>query len=260
MISVCLPIHNEERYLKYSLPALMRCQIDELIVLFDRCTDNSELLTMRMLKHNPPKLRVLHKMDQAWHCPTAEVFERLFSEAEGDIIYAMAADIVPDPKMFDESHFINADIMSYLYLNHDLENHRFHQQYINFLKKYVNVAKSWRGELAWKSGLFGCTKQVYVNTHFHDVPSEYDDFLERALAQGYRYRFNRETRNLHLRVGLSKSRQYLQGMSRAQRRVHPLMVLGHSIMCLKPYVWTSYLQERRYGLYKSRKWGKEGYE
>jgi len=51
----------------------------------------------------------------------------------------------------------------------------------------------------------------------------------------------------------------LQGMSRAQRGVHPLMVLGHSLVQLKPYVWVSYWYERKYRLFEKRKWGKEGY-
>lgn len=261
-ISICLPIHNEETYLPYSIPALVKASVDELVILLDRCTDNSEHIIKRLFSALKPSfdVKILRKTGQKWKCPTAEVFEILFSEAKGDLIYTMACDIIADPRMFNPEPYQKADIVSYFYYNYDLHRFKIHQHYLNFLKRYINIAKIWKRELAWKSGLFGCKREVWENIHFRDVPSEYDDFLERALKKGYRYKFVKTTRNLHLRVGLSKSRQYLQGMSRAQRNVHPLMVLGHSLICLKPYVWVSYLHERKYQLYKTRKWGKEGYE
>lgn len=258
-ISVCLPIHDEERYLPYSFRSLKECPIDELVVLFDRCSDRSEAIFDKV--HFPFKTTVLHKSDQKWRCPTAEVFEILFSQAQGDIIFDMAGDIVPDPAMFSALHFLDSDIVSFMYLNRDLLAHRFHQYYIDFHKKYINIAKLWKGPLAWRTGLFGCKREVWEENHFRDVPSEYDDFLERSVFQhGRIYKFVKSTKNLHLRVGLSKSRQSLQGMSRAQRGDHPLKALGHSMLLFKPWVFTYYLQERKYQLYKTQKWSKEGYD
>jgi len=39
--SVVVPIHNEAKYLPYSLPAIYRLEPDEVILIFDRCTDES---------------------------------------------------------------------------------------------------------------------------------------------------------------------------------------------------------------------------
>jgi len=256
-VTVCLPIHNEEGFLPYSLPSLLASPIDELIILLDRCTDRSEEIVKSV--RYPFNTTILIKSTQRWHCPTAEVFEILFSEATGNIIYTMAADIIADPQMFNPDHFIDADIVSFFYYNYDPHRYRLHQHYLNFMKRYINISRLWKGELGWRSGLFAMKREVWENVHFRDVPSEYDDIMERALRKGYKYKFVKSTRNLHLRAGLSKSRQYLQGMSRAQRNVHPLMVLGHSLICFKPYVWAAYLLEKRYRLYSKRRWGKEGY-
>ena len=39
--SVITPIHNEAEYLPYSLPTIYRLNPDEVILIFDRCTDES---------------------------------------------------------------------------------------------------------------------------------------------------------------------------------------------------------------------------
>ncbi|RLI52053.1 MAG: hypothetical protein DRP09_18585 [Candidatus Thorarchaeota archaeon] len=257
-ISVVMPVHNEEEYLPYSLPSLIKSPIDELVVVLDRCTDHSEKIIRKT--RFPFKVVLIEKNQQNWRCPTAEVFELGFSFATGDLFYTMAADMIVDPKQFNPKLFEDADLISFFYYNYDLHHYKIKQWYLNFLKKYVNISWLWKGKaLAWQSGHMGFKREVWETLHIRDVPSEYDDFQKRALQHGFRYKFVKNVNNLHLRVGLRKDRQMLQGMSRAQRNVHPLLVLGHSIVQMKPYVWTSYYYERKYKIFEKRKWGKNGF-
>lgn len=255
-ISVVLPIHNEENYLPYSLPSLIKSQIHELVIILDRCTDNSEKI-IRKTKF-PYETKIVVKKDQKWHCPTAEVFEIGFQHTTGDLLYTMAADLIVDPKQFDPHLFDDADLIAFFYYNYDLHHYKIKQWYLNFLKKYINISRIWKGKLAWQSGHMAFKRKVWETIHIRDVPSEYDDFQRRALEHGFRYKFVKNVNNLHLRAGLRKDRQILQGMSRAKRNVHPLLVLGHCFLQIKPYVWIAYWYEKKYGIFKNRKWSKEG--
>lgn len=250
-------MHNEAQYLPLSLPVLANAPIDEIIFVFDRCTDQSEAIVRA---HTFPfPIQTVTKTTQEWHCPTAEVFEIGFQHATGDLLYTMAADFLVDPRCFNPALFQDADILAFFYYNADPSHYRLRQWYLNFLKKHVNIARLWKGPLAWQSGHMAFTREVWETLHLRDEPSEYDDLQKRALAAGFRYKFVKDVTNRHLRVGLRKDRQILQGMSRAKRGVHPLMVLGHSIVQLKPHVWVSYWHERRLRLFETQKWGKNGY-
>jgi len=41
-VSVVLPVHNEAEMLKITLPSIQQLHLDEVVIVFDRCTDNSE--------------------------------------------------------------------------------------------------------------------------------------------------------------------------------------------------------------------------
>lgn len=256
-ITVVMPIHNEAEYLPYSLAGLIKCPIDELIIILDRCSDNSEKIINSV--HFPFDLKVIKKDKQAWKCPTAEVFEIGFSKAEGDIIYVGAGDLVYTPEMFKAEYFLKNDFVMFFYWGYDLlGKFQIRQHFLNFAKKFLTVRLN-KGKKRYRSGVFGCKRELWEKLHFRDVPSEYDDLHTRALEHGFRTDFVKGLNIFHLRVGLMKSRQYLQGMSRAHNGYSPLKVFLHSLVFLKPYVWLAYYQERKYGIYKKQKWSKEGY-
>jgi len=255
--SVVMPIHNEEKYLPYSLSSLKKCPIDELIIVLDRCTDKSETIIDSFSM--PFDVLKIHKEKQLWRSCTAEVFEMGFSNTKGDILYSMAGDFLIDPNQFNLEHFENADFVSFFYYNLDLMGRfKYRQQWLNFMKKHINITRLWKGAIAQKTGHFAFKREVWEDLHIRDVPSEYDDFMVRALKKGFRYKFISNIRNYHLRVGLSKDRQFLQGMSRAQGNRCFLPTLAHSIVFMKPYLFISYLYEKQYHLFETQKWGKNG--
>lgn len=257
-ISVVMPIHNEEEYLPYSLPSLLKSRIDELVIVLDRCTDKSEEIIRKTVFPYPVKIIV--KSEQKWKCPTAEVFEIGFSHATGDLFYSMAGDMVTDPSIYDSGFFNDADIIAFFYYSYDRRFSMLYQWYLNFLKKHFNIARLWKGKLAKQSGHMAFKREVWEQLHIEDSASEYDNLQKRALEARYTYKFVDNCRNFHLRAGIRKDRQTLQGISRAHRGTPWFMVLGHSIILLKPYVWVAYRMEKQHSIFKGRKWGKNGYE
>lgn len=256
--SVVMPVHNEEMYLPYSLAGLRKCPIDELIVILDRCSDNSEKILNSVCF--PFDVKVIKKDKQAWRCPTAEVFEIGFRKAKGDIIFVGAGDLIYTPEMFRVEYFNKSDLVMFFYWSYDiLGKFQIRQQFLNFMKQYFTFPLR-SNKKRFRSGVFGCKRELWEKVHFRDVPSEYDDLHSRALKQGFRTDYVKGLPIFHLRVGLTKSRQYLQGMSRAHSGYSPLKVFLHSLVFMKPYLWLAYYQERKYGLYKKQKWTKEGYE
>jgi len=72
-ISVVMPVHNEEKYLPYSLASLLRCPIDELVIVLDRCTDRSTIITERFAKIAPYNVKLIQKNSRKWKYQSAKV-------------------------------------------------------------------------------------------------------------------------------------------------------------------------------------------
>ena len=241
MISVVMPIHNEQEYLPYSLNALVKAPIDELIIVLDRCTDRSKQI-LENVKF-PYKTVIIEKTWKNWRFPIAENFELGFSKARGDYLYTMAGDFVLDYKgQFNLNYFKNADILAYFYWNFDLHKYKLRQWYSNFLKKYL-AGKTSNIPLKRTSGHIGFKREVWEKLHFRDVASEDGEFLRRALDNGFKFKYVPNLNNYHLRVDYSKEEQMFRGFLFAHRRVHRIRILLHSFINFCPYVWVAYQRE-----------------
>ena len=49
--SVVMLIHNEEKLLSYSLPSIYRLDPSEVVLIFDNCSDESELVLFISILH-----------------------------------------------------------------------------------------------------------------------------------------------------------------------------------------------------------------
>ncbi len=55
--SVIMPIHNEEKFLPFSLPSVYKIMPSEIILIFDNCTDRSKEVAKRIVqKYDPSQL------------------------------------------------------------------------------------------------------------------------------------------------------------------------------------------------------------
>ena len=247
MKSGVLLVHNEQKYLPYSLNSLTEANLDELIIVLDRCTDKSE----EIIRHFQPnyKIKIFRKDWAYWNNPIAEVAEFGFSKATKDIIFGLGGDIFFDKTMFDPKFFVDNDMVGFSYLNRDLNTSTIRLCYESFLKN--TFRKIDLKHEVWRGGIFGTKRKIWQKLHFRDIPSQYGehtqffDFKQRLLEHGGKYCYVEITKNLHLRDNaLRKQNQLLQGKTRSRILKHPLWkVVLHSFLHLKPYVLIGYLNE-----------------
>ena len=101
--SVLLPIHNEASWLPYSLPSVFALDPDEILLMLDRCTDDSEKVARQLAS----KFRVLHKLSciefeketPDWKTRLAYLRYRGSKLARNDYVLFTSADLVVDPKI-----------------------------------------------------------------------------------------------------------------------------------------------------------------
>lgn len=247
-LSGVLYVHNEQDYLPYSLASLYNANLDELIVILDRCTDKSQNIIDRFKPAYPVK--IYHKNWQSWKNPIAEVAEYGFSLASGDIIFSLGADVYFDQRMFTSAFFVDYDMVGFRHVNYDLETSRLRSGYETFLATFFRHV-DFKGQV-WRGGVFGTKRSIWEQLHFRDSPSEYgehiqfEDYQNRMLKEGWKYQDIQSTCNLHLRDHtLSSYSQLLQGKSRLNLGFPLWKILLHSLLHVKPYVLMGYLRGKQ---------------
>jgi len=90
LISLIIPIHNEEEYLPESLKSLKEIedQFFELLFILDRCTANSESIVMQWF----PDARIVKEESSKWENSLAENSQLGFEASKGIIICTQDAD------------------------------------------------------------------------------------------------------------------------------------------------------------------------
>jgi len=248
-ISGVMPIHNEENYLPYSLFSLLKANLNELIIVFDRCTDNSETLIDAFRKKVNYKIKKIHIKERKWFYPTAEVFRIGFENAESDVIYSLAADCVYNLGIF-KINWDNIDFASFPYFAYDIFGNlidKIHGSWINFYKFILNIAYPKLTKKPKFSGIYAFKKTVYEAIPRYDMMSEDIWFLKEAWRKGFRYKYFPDLVNLHLRPSTRQRRykQVMHGISRAHIGYPFCRVLAHSIILWKPETLRAYIQEKK---------------
>jgi len=257
MISIAIPIYNEEKYLPYFINSLKPCLdfVDEIVFSIDHgTTDRSE----EIIRKHLPQAKIVFKDKPKWNNAVAENHEYAISHTRGDIVFDLGADLWLDPRMFHyaKKFLKKYDAVSFRYYNWTLNASliwRIREIYDNILKKVLDIISPYKE--SYHSGIFAFRREAWERTHLRDIPSEYDDFLKRLGAK--RHLHIRDTNILHLRAGFSKGRQLMQGMSRCQLNYPLWKVIAHCFLHLKPYVLIGYLQEKSRRMFQSKVWRKD---
>jgi len=103
--SVVIPVHNEEKLLPLALPSVLRLEPTEVIVLLDRCSDNSEKLVKEISTRFGIEDKIvivnIDREDTGFKFRSA--FLRVFGcgLASCNIVLVADADLVIDPKIKD---------------------------------------------------------------------------------------------------------------------------------------------------------------
>ena len=157
-VSVAMPVHNDAAYLPYSLGSLIgyaqELAIKELVIVLDRCTDDSAMLVREFEALVDYPVIVLYKTKQTWKHGIAEAFEKAFQLCRGRYIHTMAADIITD----GIRHPLKPDILSMSYLHSKNGLVSPHNAYLNLLNKLPFIYNCQYGK--W-SGLFCMKRKVW---------------------------------------------------------------------------------------------------
>lgn len=239
-----MAVHNEAEYLRYSLPALRGIPFDELIFVLDRCTDDSEGVIRRLA---PSNSRILFKKEQRWVFTRAgESFQVGFDRARNDVVFALGADLIVTQRAFDVAEELmgNPGVGSVFFgfTQRSVESvwRRVHEEYINFLKRYL-LDRFSPYKMLFTTGVY-CFRRSLAG--LRDVPAEYDDLHDQIQAKGYEAVYVPDVGIIHLRAGLSKEKQIWHGRVRARLNEPLMKVALHSIINLKPWTLITYLRCR----------------
>ena len=248
-LSGAMPIHNEEKMLRYSLPPLTNVDLDELVFLLDRCEDNSEQIIRSWISKMKPKydVRIYHKKESFWKNKRAEAFNKVFQLATGDIIFGLGADCIYHSQVFDRKPFSEGfEIVFYGYRNWDLERSSFWNSYIIDLEKlYKVIVRDY--PRPFRHGIFGVKKELWKKIGcFENISLE--DFNEKHLSYeeafilklrelGAKSRFT-WLKNIHLRP---QKDSIFEGVARRKLHYPFHRVLLHTILHFDSEVLKGYL-------------------
>ena len=249
-IDVVMPVHNEEKYLPYSLNSLksIEKELNQLIFVLDTCTDNSE----QKIRNAFSNAKIYTKNKHRWRFYAAESFQYGFDKAKGDVIWAIGADLVLDPnipriirEIFKDP---NIGTVCFRYLNYDLYSLWLKLRGI-YDNLYKTIIQRFRKE-ARHTGFYAFRKEMVEDIGgLADIVSEYDEFCLRAKKNGWKVEYIPYTNTLHLRPGLTARKQYIQGVARYYLPHYNLIkTLFHSFIHLKPHLLVGYIHAKRYGI------------
>jgi len=239
-----MPIHNEENNLLYSLPTLFSLNPDQIIIIFDRCSDRSREIIessskMRGYKGNLLLVDVDEDFPD-WRYRVARLFRMGFELSKNDTILTMAADIVLDLRIKD---FVSAvqggDVRL---VSFGLKYYPVDLTY--FVKRLVTFVFPARGF----SGVFLFSKKAWKETEDEEavkrIPKAQDTFLSSSIKK--RYATKHVWSNIiHLRHRKDARDQYLRGVMahRISKKSLPVVFVS-SVIYLSPFMLKGYIVDR----------------
>jgi cellulose synthase/poly-beta-1,6-N-acetylglucosamine synthase-like glycosyltransferase len=230
-----MAIYNEEKFLPYSLPNIVDPVFNELVFVFDRCTDKSEELVKGFMDE---RFVIFHKDKQEWVNPCAESKSVGVSLANKELLMISDADVILDIdsvkkaiKLFEKD--IDAVVFSYnqYSLSGTIFN-RIKDEWINLLWRFIRKSKF----QPTRSGIYMIKKEMAI---IPDLTGEYDH-LQQTLRT-----FPINTKTIHLRPRRSKKTQIQRGRVRSNLPQYTAFkTLITSLLLLEPHTFVGFLMGR----------------
>lgn len=240
--SVVIPVHNEEKYLKYSYSSVVRLYPDEIIVILDRCFDKSkEVIEKIHEKYNDDisLFFITISSKSSWKMHVAYLRRLAYKKTRNNIILNTSADLVLDIRI--------KTLIKCLKRNIKLINLGFLDYPYNikcFLRKIYSEFTPIKGY----SGLIIFDKNAWEETEnqeeIKNISSSEDTFLQLAIKSKYKT-LHVNTNTFHLRPTESKVYQQKRGKNYYQLlNASMLKIFLMSFFMLRPYMFSSYMRER----------------
>jgi len=245
-----MPIHNEQDYLPFSLASILNAELDELVVVLDKCTDNSKNIILNFADRVSYKVRIIELTERFWRYRTAEPFSLGFSNAKGEIVYSLAGDCIYDPRIF-EIDWSDIEVASFHYFDYCLYGtlkEKLKTNWFNFYKWLKNIVFSKLTKKPRLCGIYGFKKYVFEEIGIsRDVMSEDVWFLRQARKRKFKYRYFPDFYNLHLRPGTLNLewKHFMQGEARVTLNYPLWKVIGNTVITMRPNILRGYLSAKR---------------
>jgi len=212
--SVVVPIHNEEKNLPYSLPSIYRLNPDEVILLMDHCTDNSEHVAYGLVKQYGmlDRTRFVGVDSRESDFRFCHAFNRYYGGqlASYDVVLNVDADLIVDHKIASYVERVGKNgvgFISFLHKNYPVDWRLLVKRLLvamNFpcvgREKWLGVIRLYNRRIANELEDLDELKQLMMAQDAH---------LRRAIAKKYKT-VCVVSNTLHLRPSES-SRHYLRG-------------------------------------------------
>jgi glycosyltransferase involved in cell wall biosynthesis len=240
-----MPVHNEAELLPYSLPSLYRLDPDEVIILLDRCTDNSKLISARIAKHynkyDSTRFIEVEGPTPMWRQRVAYLRRLGFNLASNKVILTTDADMILDRNL---ARYIEklADPKIAL-MGFNFYDYPFNLR--SFLRRIISIFTPFSGY----AGLYAFKKSAWIKTEnissLKKIPSSEDTHLRLAIIKKYGSKIT-NTKSLHLRPSEGHDKNYLRGIMYHKLVKFPLwrMIL-YSLATLRPKGLIGYIHSKR---------------
>jgi glycosyltransferase involved in cell wall biosynthesis len=234
-----MPIHNEEQYLPYSLPSLYNIHPEQVILIFDRCTDKSLYIAEKISdkKEVLPEIIEVKEKIRGWSWQLAYLIYRGVQQSHYQAIFVANADVVIDPTVKAKIQVLarkEIGWVSFGWIDYPLT-------FENCLERAIQRVRT----LHTPSGInYAFKRNAYQSIDINKlkkVPIAVDQFIfKEIILQGLRPEYF-QTKSIHLRP-IRTERHYLQGFLKYMRGESLSTVLFKSALYIKPLMVAGYLK------------------
>lgn len=245
-----MPIHNEAKFLPYSLPSIYRLKPDEVLLLFDRCTDNSPEIAKKMADRHKYASRTrfieINEPSPRWKFRIAFVRRQGFKIAKNHVILNTDADTMLSEEIADAIPLIGKSDIGMVKFGRRPYPRTLQSYLGTLISPFLHVLKG--HPAIGFAAIYAFSKEAWLATEnpklAKNVLRAEDTHLYSSISKKYKAIFI-ETRTLHLRPQETKENHFLKGVTRWQVKRAPLwMVVAHTFMFLRPPVLSGYLKAR----------------
>jgi len=203
-----MSIHNDERFLACSLPSILRLQPTELILVFDRCTDQSLAVAKELTAGASVRTRFVEVTEEnAWKSRFSFLRCLGVDLAAYDIVLKTDADVILDGKIREHLHrILKCPFVSFNYVEFPVNVQNVMQ------RLFAHLPAPFKGDKL--AGVYVVNRQAMYECEDREELKELvageDTFLHYSIKQKYPTEFV-ITKSVHLRPRRSKARHYLKG-------------------------------------------------
>jgi glycosyltransferase involved in cell wall biosynthesis len=209
-VTVVMPVHNEEEFLRSSLRSIWRLKPSELILIFDRCTDKSlavakEFVSRHELEDKTTFVEVTEQNE--WKSRFSFLRCLGIDMAANDIVLKTGADVILDACIVNHvSRIHQFPFISFNYLEIPLNFQNLMQRLFSHLPAPFKSDKLAGIYLVNRKVMYECADREELK----QLDAGEDTFLHYSIKRHYPTDYV-ITKTVHLRPRRSSGRHYMKG-------------------------------------------------